>query len=94
MTLPPARHACSAASRPSTRSAELTGKTLTDNLRRVADAEYRAALAAHDTTGEVDRLGRTIADADAKISWNRDTLDAGGDPALIAGWITEATSSE
>lgn len=73
---------------------ELTGKTLTDNLRQVADAQYRAALAAHDTTGEVDRLRQTIADADTKISRYRDTLDAGGDPALIAGWITEATTAK
>jgi hypothetical protein len=73
---------------------ELTGKTLTENLRRVADAQYRAALAAHDTTGEVDRLRQAIADADTKINRYRDTLDAGGDPALIAGWITEATTAK
>jgi hypothetical protein len=35
---------------------ELAGSTLTDNLRRVADAQYRAALAAHDSTGEIDKL--------------------------------------
>ena len=35
-----------------------------------------------------------IADADTKISRYRDTLDAGGDPALIAGWITEATTAK
>ncbi|WP_412749746.1 hypothetical protein [Krasilnikovia sp. M28-CT-15] len=72
--------------------AELTGSTLADNLRRVADAQYRAALAAHDTTGEIDELRQTIADADAKINRYRATLDAGGDPALIAGWISEATA--
>jgi hypothetical protein len=71
---------------------ELTGSTLTDNLRRVADAQYRAALAAHDTAGEIDTLRKTIADADAKISRYKDTPDAGGDPALIAGWISEATA--
>jgi site-specific DNA recombinase len=71
---------------------ELTGGTLTDNLRRVADARYRAALAAHDTIGEIDKLRQAIADADEKISRYRATLDAGGDPTLIAGWITETTA--
>lgn len=73
---------------------ELTGATLTDNLRRVADAQHRAALAAHDNTGEIDKLRQTIADADAdaKIGRYRATLDAGGDPALIAGWIGETTT--
>jgi site-specific DNA recombinase len=52
------------------------------------------ALAAHDTTGDVDRLRRTDVDADAKISRDGDTLDAGGDPVLIAGWITEATTAK
>jgi hypothetical protein len=40
----------------------------------VAEAQYRAALAAHDTTGEVDKLRKTIADADAEISRYRETL--------------------
>jgi hypothetical protein len=71
---------------------ELTGPTLTDNLRRVADAQYRAALAAHDATGEIEKPRQTIADADDKINRYRATLDAGGDPALIAGWITETTA--
>nr|WP_242625355.1 recombinase family protein [Krasilnikovia cinnamomea] len=71
---------------------ELTGSTLAGNLRRVADAQYQAALAAHDTSGEIEELRQTIADADAKINRYRATLDAGGDPALIAGWISEATA--
>jgi site-specific DNA recombinase len=71
---------------------ELTGRTLTESLRRVADAQYRAAVAAYDTAGEIEKLRQAIADADAKIDRYRATLDAGGDPALIAGWITEATA--
>ncbi|WP_092546296.1 recombinase family protein [Actinoplanes derwentensis] len=71
---------------------ELTGTALTDNIRRVAEAQYREALAAHDTAGEVERLRQTIADADTKISRYRATLDAGGDPALIADWISETTT--
>ena len=71
---------------------ELAGPAMTDNLRRVADAQYRAALAAHDPAGEITTLRRTIADADDKINRYRATLDAGGDPALIAGWITETTA--
>jgi hypothetical protein len=73
-------------------SEELTGRALTSNLRRVADAHHRAALAAHDTTGEIDRLRRAIAEADEKINRYRATLDAGGDPALLAEWITETTA--
>ena len=38
------------------------------------------------------RLRGAIADANVKINRNRDTLDAGGDPALIAGWISEAAA--
>ncbi|GGN75039.1 putative recombinase [Actinoplanes lobatus] len=71
---------------------ELTGTALTDNIRRVAEAQYRAALAAHDTAGEIQQLRQAIADADAKISRYRATLDAGGDPALIANWISETTT--
>ncbi|MEV7624081.1 recombinase family protein [Actinoplanes sp. NPDC089786] len=71
---------------------ELTGRTLADNLRQVADAEYRAALAAHDATGEIEKLRQTIADTEVKIDRYRATLDAGGDPALIASWISEATA--
>ena len=71
---------------------ELTGPALADNLRRVADAQYRAALAAHDTMGEIEKLRQTIAQTDEKIGRYRATLDAGGDPALIAGWISEAAA--
>jgi hypothetical protein len=39
--------------------------------RRVA-----AALAAHDTTGEADKLRKAIADTAAKISRYRGTLEA------------------
>jgi DNA invertase Pin-like site-specific DNA recombinase len=70
---------------------ELTGRSLAENIRRVADAQYRAALAAYDAT-EVDELRQKIADADAKISRYRATLDAGGDPALVAGWISETSA--
>jgi site-specific DNA recombinase len=73
---------------------ELTGDPLTDNLRRVSDAQSRAALAAHDTTGEINKLRQTITDADNKIDKYRATLDAGGNPALIAGWIAETTAIE
>jgi site-specific DNA recombinase len=73
---------------------ELTGRTLKDNLRQVAEAEYRAALAAQDVTGEVEKVRQTIAETDVKITRYRAALDAGGDPALIAGWISEATTIE
>jgi site-specific DNA recombinase len=73
---------------------ELTGPNLEDHLRRVAEAQPRAALAAYGDTTEIERLRQTIADADRKIDGYRATLDAGGDPALIAGWISEASATK
>jgi hypothetical protein len=71
---------------------ELTGPTLGDNLRRVAEAQHRAALAAYGDTTEIEKLCQAIDDADRKIKGYRATLDAGGDPALIGGWISETTA--
>ncbi|MEV6302426.1 recombinase family protein [Actinoplanes sp. NPDC051861] len=71
---------------------ELQGDTLTTNLRAMADAQYRADLAAHSADDEADNLARTIEDCDAKIERYRAALDAGGDPVLIAGWITETSA--
>jgi hypothetical protein len=64
---------------------ELTGRKLTENLRQVAEAQHRAALAAYGDTAEIEKLRQAITDADRKINGYRATLDAGGDPALIAG---------
>ncbi|MEU8656865.1 hypothetical protein [Actinoplanes philippinensis] len=61
---------------------ELTGTALTDDIQRVAEAQFRDALAAHDTAGDVEKLRQAI--ADTKINCYRATLDAGGDTALIA----------
>ncbi|GAB1646277.1 zinc ribbon domain-containing protein [Krasilnikovia sp. MM14-A1259] len=52
--------------------AELTGSTLTDNLRRAADAQYRAALAAPDTTGEIDELRQTRPTATWPDAWKQE----------------------
>jgi hypothetical protein len=65
--------------------------TLLDYLKTGINLE-RASLAAHDAEGEIAEIRRTIAEADNKVNRYRATLDAGGDPALIAGWITEATA--
>ncbi|MEU4565002.1 zinc ribbon domain-containing protein, partial [Actinoplanes sp. NPDC023936] len=70
---------------------ELTGPALTDNLRRVADAQHRAALAANNSEDDTETIRQTITDADAKIDRYRAALDA-GDPTLIAEWITETTA--
>jgi hypothetical protein len=55
-------------------------------------AYHRAALSAYGDAGEMEKLRQTIADADRKLIGYRATLDAGGDPALIAGWIAEITA--
>lgn len=71
---------------------ELTGSTLTANLRSLADAHYRAQLIAHRAQDETAQLRRTMADCDAKIERYRAALEAGSDPALIAGWIRETST--
>jgi site-specific DNA recombinase len=71
---------------------ELSGDSLAANLRRLADAHHRAELAAHQANDETERLGRTIEDCDAKIARYRAALDAGGGPALVAGWISETSA--
>jgi hypothetical protein len=61
----------------------------------VADAQHRAALAADGGSGGgTEKLRQAIADADRKINGYRATLDAGADPALIAGWIAETTATK
>jgi site-specific DNA recombinase len=60
-------------------------------LRRLADAQHRQATAEHDAVTVTDELRATIEDCDTKIGRYRAALDAGGDPALIAGWIKETT---
>ncbi|OJF10745.1 recombinase family protein [Couchioplanes caeruleus] len=73
-------------------SEELGQARLPDTLRRIADASHRAALAEHQKDDEAPRLRTTIAECDAKTVRYRATLDAGGDPALVAGWISETTA--
>ncbi|MEU8230498.1 hypothetical protein AB0C12_12965 [Actinoplanes sp. NPDC048967] len=45
---------------------ELSGSTLTANLHALADAHYRAQLAAYQANDESERLQQRIADCDAK----------------------------
>jgi site-specific DNA recombinase len=71
---------------------ELGHASLSDTLHRIAEASHRAALAEHQQYDEAPKLRDTIADCDAKIARYRATLDAGGDPALVAGWISETTT--
>jgi hypothetical protein len=53
---------------------------LPGTLRRLADAQHRAAMTAQAADDHNARLRQTIADSDAKISRHRAPLDAGGDP--------------
>ncbi|MFI7603485.1 hypothetical protein [Actinoplanes sp. NPDC049681] len=57
-----------------------------------SDASHHAALAKHQQHDDAPNLRETIADCDAKITRYRATLDAGGDPSLVAGWISETTA--
>ena len=70
---------------------ELGERALSTTLRQLADAQHREAMAEHDD-GAADELRGTIEDCDTKINRYRAALDAGGDPALIAGWIKETTA--
>ena len=70
---------------------ELGERTLSTTLRRLADAQHRQAMAEHDE-GAADELRGTIDDCDAKIARYRAAIDAGGGPALVAGWISETTA--
>jgi site-specific DNA recombinase len=40
-------------------------------------------------SGSVEQARRQIADCDAKLRQHRAALEAGADPAVIAGWMTE-----
>jgi site-specific DNA recombinase len=71
---------------------ELGNTRLANTLHRIADASHRAALAEHQQHDDAPKLRETIAECDAKIARYRATLDAGGDPALVAGWIGETTT--
>jgi hypothetical protein len=53
--------------------------------------QHRQAMAEHDE-GAADELRGTIDECDAKIARYRAALDAGGDPALVAGWMRETTA--
>lgn len=46
----------------------------------------------HQQHDEAPKLRETINECDAKIARYRATLDAGGDPTLVAGWISETTA--
>ncbi len=71
---------------------ELGEANLTDTLHRIADASHRAALAQHQQHDEAPKLRDAIDDCDVKIARYRATLDGGGDPVLVAGWINETTA--
>ena len=51
-----------------------------------------ACPSAYGDAGEIEKLRQTITEADRKINGYRATLDAGGDPTLIAGWIAETNA--
>jgi site-specific DNA recombinase len=71
---------------------ELRSTTLTANIRALADAHHRAEMATFETQDETARLRQIVAECDTKITRYRATLDAGGDPGLIAGWISETSA--
>jgi hypothetical protein len=46
-------------------------------------------IAWHDAHAEEDEIDIKIAECGRKITQYRAALDAGADPAMVAGWITE-----
>jgi DNA invertase Pin-like site-specific DNA recombinase len=71
---------------------ELGTARLHDTLRRLSEAQHRAVAALEDADQRTAELRQTVADCDKKINNYRAALDAGGDPALIAGWIKETAA--
>ncbi|MEV4539029.1 hypothetical protein AB0J82_35180 [Asanoa sp. NPDC049518] len=64
---------------------EFGGRPLATNLRRAAEAQDRAALAAYDPSDETVRRRQAADEYDTKIGRYREALDAGCDPVLTAG---------
>jgi site-specific DNA recombinase len=64
---------------------EFAPHRLTNTLRDLAAAQR------HETTqaGDDEETARKIAECDRKLAQYRATLDAGADPATVAGWIVE-----
>jgi hypothetical protein len=58
-----------------------------ENLDETCDALAVASAADHSTDARADAARRKIADGDARLKRYRKTLDAGGDPLVIAGWM-------
>ena len=58
------------------------------------EATIDAMAAAQPTPVEpsIDSTDRILAECDRKIANYRALLDAGTDPALVAGWIAEVTA--
>jgi site-specific DNA recombinase len=71
---------------------ELGGGTLAANLRKLAEAQHRAVLAQEATVVDEEQLRLTLGECDARLAQYRAALDAGGDPAVIVGWIKETTT--
>jgi site-specific DNA recombinase len=71
---------------------ELGGNRLTTNLRALADAQHRQIAGRDPGARDHEQLKVTLAECDAKLTQYRAALDAGGDPKVIVGWITETTA--
>jgi site-specific DNA recombinase len=72
---------------------ELGGSRLTTNLRALADAQHRQVAEREAGTPDHEQLKLTLVECDAKLTQYRAALDAGGDPKVIVGWITESRPS-
>lgn len=71
---------------------ELGGSNLATNLRKLAEAQHREAVEKEAGTPDEEQLRLTLAECDTKLAQYRAPLDAGGDPAVIVGWIKESTA--
>jgi site-specific DNA recombinase len=67
----------------------LASKFESRHLPTTIDELTAATIGPPETQSPEGEINAQIAECDRKLTQYRATLDAGGDPAIIAGWITE-----
>jgi DNA invertase Pin-like site-specific DNA recombinase len=55
-------------------------------------AQLAAVYESHDDDERADQARQTIAECDRKLARHRAALEAGADPTIVAGWMSEVTA--